>query len=114
MTNDDLEQTILDALTEASGRPWWITIRLCQSLRAHWEFVGGEMASHGFVPYGVPLSFWLDGAYRTMVKLLLESAEPRNAADWTRALTTPPPSEGRKFDEVAESDAFLAAMSMAR
>lgn len=109
-SDKDLEQAILDLLEAVAGRRWWITLRLCLSLRASWESVGGELARHGVTPFGVPLSYWLDAAYTTMVDLMLKGPKPKHAADWSRVLTQPPVQEVRDIDEKANADAFLAAL----
>lgn len=111
---EDLERAILDMLESVSGRAWWITSRLCYSLRKNWESVGGELARNGVTPFGVPLSYWLDAAYTTFIYLILHGQKPKTAEEFSRALTTPPPSEGRNFDEEANSLAFLAAMKGSR
>jgi hypothetical protein len=114
ITSEDLEQAILDMLESVAGRVWWITLRLCYALRKNWESVGGELARNAVTPFGVPLSYWLDAAYATLIHLILHSQKPKNAEEFSRALTTPPPSEGRNFDEEANSLAFLAAMKGSR
>lgn len=111
---EDLERAILDLVEEVSGRRWWITLRMCFSLRQSWESVGGELARHGVTPFGVPLSYWLDAAYSTAVDIILRGPKPKQAQEWTRALTTAPPSEGSQVDEEANSLAFLAAMRGSR
>lgn len=114
-SQDELEEAILDVLEAAAGRRWWITLRLCVSIRAHWEWVGGDLARHGVSPFDVPLSYWLDGAYATMVQGIMErSGKPRKIVDWTRALTDPPAQERRKQAEEDDGSAFLAALKMAR
>jgi hypothetical protein len=112
-TVEDLEQAIYDVLEVASGRQWWITVRLCISLRAHWEWVGGAMARNGLTPFEVPLAFWLDGAYATMVHEMVagavEEADLNRIADWSRALTSPPTSQVRgQVSDTVDRDAFLA------
>jgi hypothetical protein len=114
-SQDELEQVILDVLEVAAGRRWWIALRLCVSVRAHWEWVGGDLARHGVSPFDVPLSYWLDGAYATMIQGIMDRTDkPRRVSEWTRALTDPPPQERRR--EVADDDgsAFLAALRMSR
>lgn len=111
---DDLKQSILDLVEAVSGRPWWVTLRLCYSLRHNWESIGGEMARMGCQPWGSPLSWWLDAAYATMIDLLLKGPKPKMAADWSKAVTMAPPSEIRKFDEAENSMAFLAALRAAQ
>lgn len=110
----DLERAILDLLEAVSGRSWWITLRLCFSVRSNWESVGGEMARMGVYPWGMPLGYWLDAAYSTMVDLMLKGPKPKNAADWSRAVAQAPVTEMRELDEAANSDAFLAAFHMAQ
>lgn len=112
--DEDVKQAILDLLEAVSGRAWWITLRLCSSVRSNWESLGGELARHGVVPWGVPLGYWLDAAYATMIDLMLKGPRPKQASDWSRALTQPPPSETRNFDEKANADAFLAALRAAQ
>lgn len=110
----DLERAILDLLEAVSGRSWWITLRLCFSMRSNWESVGGEMARMGVYPWGMPLGYWLDAAYSTMVDLMLKGPKPKNAADWSRAVAQAPVTEMRELDEAANSAAFLAAFHMAQ
>jgi hypothetical protein len=112
-TQEDLEQIIYEVLEAVSGRRWWVALRLCLTVRAHWEWVGGAMARSGLTPFDVPLGFWLDGAYATMVHEMASNASTeddlRKIADWSHALTTPPVSQIRKeADDVMDRDAFLA------
>lgn len=113
-SSEDLEQAILDLIETVSGRAWWVTLRLCFSVRANWGTVGGEMARQGMYPWGMPLGYWLDGAYSTMIKLFMEGPKPKQAADWSRAIAQPPPSANRQVDDVANTDAFLAALRQAQ
>lgn len=112
-TQDELLQVIYEVLEAATGRRWWVAIRLCVSLRAHWEWVGGAMARNGLTPFDVPLAFWLDGAYTTMIHEMVKAAvEPQDLnkiADWVRALTVPPASQVRaEASDTMDRDAFLA------
>lgn len=113
-SEDDLRQAILDLVETVSGRSWWITLRLCFSARSNWESVGGEMARSGIYPWGMPLGYWLDAAYSTMIDMLLKGPTPKDAANWSRALTQPPVTEARQLDEVANANAFLAALRAAQ
>jgi hypothetical protein len=115
-TQEEFEQVIWDVLEEVSGRPWWITTRLCGSVRAHWDWVGGALALRGVDPMRLPLGAWLDAAYNTMVDGIVERTQDlRKLADWNRALTAPPSSVARQvLDEKANADAFLAALKAAR
>jgi hypothetical protein len=114
VSNEDLEQAILDLIEQVSGRAWWVTVKLCFSLRHNWESAGGELARNAVVPFGVPLSYWLDAAYATMIRLFMEGPKPKDASRWTHELTVPPASETREIDDVANANAFLAAFRAAQ
>lgn len=112
-TADELRDTIYEVLEVASGRRWWMVLRLCASLRTHWEWAGGAMARNGLTPFDVPLAFWLDGAFATMVHEMASNASElkdlQRIADWTQALVVPPPSEVREeAQDTMDRDAFLA------
>lgn len=112
-TQDELEEIIYEVLQAASGRQWWVTLRLCAALRIHWEWVGGAMARSGLTPFDVPLAFWLDGAYATMIAQMAanaaEAKDLQRIADWTHALTVPPAAVVRaEADDTMDRDAFLA------
>lgn len=111
-TDAELVQTIKDAIEEVTGRRWWIALRLCRTIRSFWERVNGELASAGVTPFGVPLAWWLDAAYAVCFRLIRDT-DPKQLTQFTQALVTPPPEEGKKVDEVANSQAFLAAMRQA-
>jgi hypothetical protein len=113
-TEDDLRGAILDLIEAVSGRSWWITLRLCYSIRSNWESIGGEMARRGVYPWGMPLGYWLDAAYSTVIELMVNGPKPKTAADWSRAIVTPPPSENRSIDEEANAMAFMAALRAAQ
>jgi hypothetical protein len=113
-TSDDLEQAILDLVEAVSGRAWWVTLRLCFSIRSNWESVGGEMARSGIYPWGMPLGYWLDAAYATMIDLFMKGPKPKQAADWSRAVAQPPVTQLREVDDAANTAAFLAALKAAQ
>ncbi len=111
-TDVELVQAIKEAVEQATGRKWWIALRLCRTIRSFWERVGGELAAAGVTPFGVPLAWWIDAAYAVCFRLIRDT-EPKQLTSFTQSLVTPPPEEGKKVDEVANSQAFLAAMRQA-
>lgn len=114
VTEADMEEAICDAIEAASGRKWWITLRLCRFLRGNWDRIGGELAANGVTPFGVSLSYWLDGAYATAIRLMLDG-DPRQAAKFTAQLTAPLPGRAKEsFDLARNQAAFRAAMAQAR
>jgi hypothetical protein len=113
VTEDELAEAVRHVIEAASGRRWFITMRLCGSARANWDRVGGELACHGVTPFKVSLSYWLDALYATMIRLIMEG-NPKKLTQFTADLTRLPPSEARIIDDVAEGNAFLAMMRQAR
>lgn len=117
-SDDELLEAIEQVIEAASGRRWWITIRLCASLRATWDWLGGDLARNGITASDVPLGWWLDGAYMTLVAGMLkgsDESEMRRVSDWNMALTMPPAGLLKaEFDEEENSRAFLAAMRASR
>lgn len=114
--SEQLEKALCELLEEISGRRWWITVRLSRVLRMNWEIIGGLLASQGVVPTGVSLSYWLDGAYMTLLNHLAKNADqPQKVTDFCLWLVTAPASVAREQrDEIADSQAFLAAMRASR
>lgn len=113
-TNDELGDAICDAITAASGRKWWVTVRLCSFLRKAWDRVGGELAANGVTPFGVSLSYWLDGAYATSLRMI-ERSDPHQLTKFTDQLTAPLPGRAKEsFDLERNRSAFMAAMGRAR
>lgn len=114
VTMEQMERAILDTIEAVSGRKWWITMQLCAWLRANWDRVGGELASYGVTPFGISLSYWLDGAYATSLRLIRD-ADPANLTPFTTWLTQPPPGRAvENFDLDRNQAAFKAAMAQAR
>jgi hypothetical protein len=114
ITMAQMEQALYDVLEAASGRRWWITLRLARTVRTHWDRVGGELASHGVTPFGVSLSYWLDGAYATFLRLL-KDADPQAMGDFTKKLTAPPPGMALAvFDHERAAESWRAAYNSRR
>jgi hypothetical protein len=114
ITMEQMEKALYDVLEAASGRRWWIALRLARTVRTHWDRVGGELAANGVTPFGISLSYWLDGAYATFLRLL-KDADPQAMGDFTKKLTAPPPGMALAvFDHERANEAFRAAMKRAR
>jgi hypothetical protein len=114
ITMAEMQDTMFDVIEAASGRRWWITLRLCRTLRSTWDRVGGELASRGVTPFGVSLSYWLDGAYATFLRLLADG-DPKNAGRFAQQLVQPPPGLAKaNFDQDAAAASFRAAMNRGR
>lgn len=85
----DLERRALDVIAEASGRPWWVAIRMVQLAQHNWSMLGGRLARSGVNPSQVPFGAWLDALWVTMFENLAQEK-------WTElvsAIEAVPPSE---------------------
>lgn len=108
-TLDDLEPVIRDCIEVASGRRWWITLRLMSVLRENWEAVAPAVA--GVPSDRVSLATWLDVAYGVLVERL--SHDPKYLSEFTSRLVQPPREAAEPINDEVEGNAFLAAMRMA-
>lgn len=112
-TEEELVKVIQEVIEVASGRKWWITMRLCRTMREFWDRAGAEMAASGVRPWGCPFSWWLDAAYATCFRLI-QASDPKALTAFTQALTALPAGMAKQsVDDVAEGNAFLAAMRQA-
>lgn len=110
----EISEAVTDILEAVSGRRWWITLRLARVAREHWDTVGGALTLAGIRPDQVSLGAWMDAAYALMIERMA-NADPKAAAQFTQTLVAPPPGVLRaELDDVAEGNAFLASMRMAR
>lgn len=116
VTMDEMAAALYSVIEAASGRKWWVTLRLCTTIRAGWDRVGGRLASHGVTPFDVSLSYWLDGAYDAILGILGEM-DPKAIGTFTARLIQPPPGLAKQAFEAQRSravDAFRANMDRAR
>lgn len=114
VTVEQMQEAIFDLIEAASGRKWWVALRLCRTIRAGWDRVGGELAANGVTPFGVSLSYWLDGAYATCLRIIGEG-DPKQMGRFTAQLVQPPPGLARaNFDQKRAAEAFRAAMDRGR
>ena len=71
----DLDELFCDLLEEASGRHWWITMRLVSIARNEWERVGADLLLANVDPEKLSLAAWLDA----FTLLLIRSLKPEDA-----------------------------------
>lgn len=116
VTPQEMTAAIYSVIESASGRKWWVTIRLCRTIRAGWDRIGGRLAGRGVTPFDVPLSYWLDGAYDVILGLIGEG-DPKGIGRFTAQLVSPPPGLAKEAFEQNRSravEAFRANMNRAR
>lgn len=83
----ELYESCLSVITAASGRPWWLAMRLINVAKANWNTVGAEMLYRGFFPGDVSLSAWLDVLLVVIIKMM----DPSKVTMFTMQLEQPPP-----------------------
>jgi len=102
---DDYSDLILKVISQVSGRPWHIALRLIYNVRANWDTLGPEML-RWVNPSHVSLSAWLDAALIVMLRAM----DPKDVTMFTMKLTAPAPGEEAAEMEMSQED-FAALMA---
>lgn len=99
----DMWDLSLDILTEVSGRPWYVALRLVLVAKASWDALGGDLAA---IRSDASLGAWLDILFTLIVRNIEDSK--RNM--FLLKLELAPEGWGDKQQEAMEMspDAFLA------
>lgn len=101
---EQLQRLALDVVTEVSGRPWWVTIRMINIVEARWSILGGNLVLRKIDAERLSLSAWLDALWLTifdnlprdkwtMLASMIEASPP------TAAETNPMDSMEMSVDE---------------
>lgn len=113
LTIIDLYRLALDVLATASGRPWWVAIRLTAVAADNWHILGPKLIMSGVNAETLSLSAWLD----CLLLIAIESMDPKDVTMFSLKLESQPPDPfAREDDEevdpveemVTDRDAFLA------
>jgi hypothetical protein len=105
---DDLMDVGLGIIEEASGRPWYIAMRLIATMREHWNVLGAEMLYRGVDATQLSLAGWLDVA----LLVTLRTLDSKDVTMFVSRLELPPPGEEVPEEELEMSrDEFLSMMS---
>jgi hypothetical protein len=101
----DLEQlyeACLEVISAASGRSWWVAMRLIGVARDSWHILSGEMLKVDATR--MSLSGWLD----VLVLTIVGNMDPKDTAMFSMRLEAPPPDVETKPEELEMSaSAFL-------
>ncbi len=108
MEPEDVEPLVLELIEEASGRDWWVALRLLGAIKGGWNVLGPEMILQGVDPQRLSLAGWLDA----MTLLMLRAMNKDDHAMFLAQVELPP-AEVR--EEVAEEmemsrDQFMSLM----
>lgn len=102
---EQLHQTALDVITEASGRMWYVAMKIIASAEASWNVIGGEFVIRNVDASRISLSSWLDAAYLILLKNMSNS----EANIFNARLQVPPPGFMQPDEEpTLTAESFLA------
>jgi hypothetical protein len=108
--HEDSFEVAMEILEAASGYSWWFTLRLVTLIGAGWARIGGMLLHAGVDMELVSLGAWCTAA----MEMCVGNLPPKKAAEMLDQLLQKPPGiagEVDPFDEVADSEAFMAAMN---
>jgi hypothetical protein len=105
----DIENATLDLIEVASGRPWWVALRVIALYETAWGVLGADLIRRGIDTTRLSLAAWLDVAWPNLFMHLPEDK-------WTMfalQIEEPPPEEAERssIDTLEMSqDSFTALM----
>lgn len=105
----ELDDSVLDVISVAAGRPWWWAMQLIMYVSSdlhHWSRINGRLVLAGVKVDKISLAAWVDAVYA----LHIENMDTNEAYDKFRTdIDTPPTPD--LLDEEAEAEAFLSMLS---
>lgn len=106
VNNDvDLDELIGDLLEAASGRHWWIALRLVSTAQHCWSTVGAALIMAGIHADEIPFAAWLD----VFTLKFMGMIKPEQATLWAMQIEMPPEGEEVAEEELEISrDQFLS------
>lgn len=104
---DDYADLVLDIISNVSGRPWHIALRLIGSARNSWNVVGAELILKGVDATQISLSAWLD----VVLLVMIRGMEAKDVAMFTAKLEAPPPGADPVDEMTMSTDDFGALMA---
>jgi hypothetical protein len=95
----DLDTIMCDLLEAASGRKWWVALRLVSAARHSWHHVGASLLIDGVRPDQLSLAAWLDA----FTFKFLQAVKPEQAVMWSMEIEMPPDGVEVAEDELEMS-----------
>jgi hypothetical protein len=65
----EVHHTALEVISQVSGRPWWVALRLIQGGRAAWDAIGGDLVRKADASI-LSLAGWLDVLFLVLVRAI--------------------------------------------
>lgn len=102
---EDVHHVSLEIISQISGRPWWVALRLIQSARAAWDALGGDIVRKADAAT-LSLAGWLDILFLVLVRAI---DDDKRDMFLLKLQAVPPGWEEDDPEELQMStDAFLA------
>ncbi len=105
---DVLYETLMEIISCASARPWWVALRLISVARFQWDILGPQLLERGADPNVLSLSAWLD----VLLVTILSAMEPEKTTMFTMQLEAVPDlmvSDRDTFEDMEmDPSAFLS------
>lgn len=106
ITVQEFRDVCLQVIATATGRPWWIAVRLSHIAAANWESVGGNLAKNSVDASRISIGQWLDA----VLLLCLEGMKPEQTTMFLSQLEMPPPGFETEVKEMEMSASAFMAM----
>jgi hypothetical protein len=105
---DEVEDLVMNIIEEATGRDWWVALRLIGAVQGGWHVLGAEMVLRHVDPEKLSLAGWLDA----MTLLMLQSLDKDNVTMFVSQLELPPVKVRAEIMEEIEmsQDQFMSLM----
>lgn len=108
MSSAEFRDACLDVISEATGRPWWIALRLIAVASESWETVGGRLSYSSIHASQISLGAWLDAVFL----ICLESMPEDRITMFVSQLEAPPAgmNVGAEVEEMSMSRSSFMAL----
>lgn len=103
---EQFHRLTLDIVELASGRSWWVALRLIGAAVGSWDVIGAELILKQVDPERLSLAAWLDA----VLLVMLRSMEEKDITMFTLKLEAPPPEAQEEAEEMTMSREAFASM----
>lgn len=103
---EQFHRLTLDIVELASGRSWWVALRLIGAAVGSWDVIGAELILKQVDPERLSLAAWLDA----VLLVMLRSMDEKDITMFTLKLEAPPPEAQEEAEEMTMSREAFASM----
>jgi hypothetical protein len=106
---DQVYDVVMEVISCAAARPWWVSLRLISVARYQWDILGPELLARGADPNVQSLSAWLD----VLLVTVLGAMDPKKTTMFLMQLEAVPdvvkdPGKDAFDDMEMDTGAFLS------